>query len=283
MSETFYYEKYFNSILKGDSKSAIKAVVDALSTGLTAPEIYLKIVCRAQNELGLLWNTKTITITQEHIATQISLSAISLLKEKTPPKPALGARVIVSTPYEDPHYFASKVIADFFYFDGWEVFFPGNNTPNVDLLKYIAEKQIELACFSITLDPSSDFYDLLKLLKSKNKNVKIAVGGQKASHFKNNKYVDLILNDPEEALLKCKKLLGLAATDQGLSQLLSHIGSKISEARHKSNIKQSELAKIANLDRAYLSALENGKQNASVAVLLKIASALNMEVRNFFE
>ena len=42
---------------------------------------------------------------------------------------------------------------------------------------------------------------------------------------------------------------------------------------------QAQLASVAELDRTYISALENGKKNATVSSLLRIAEALEIELR----
>ena len=62
--------------------------------------------------------------------------------------------------------------------------------------------------------------------------------------------------------------------DPSLAQLLSVIGSRVREARKDLGLSQTEVARSAGLDRAYLSSIEHGKQNVTVAALLRLANAL---------
>ena len=63
-----------------------------------------------------------------------------------------------------------------------------------------------------------------------------------------------------------------------LSSLLGGIGSAVKARRLALGLSQSDLAEKAAVDRGYLSAIENGKQNLSLAALLKIALAIEMPI-----
>lgn len=58
---------------------------------------------------------------------------------------------------------------------------------------------------------------------------------------------------------------------------LKSIGTKIAETRKRSGITQEDLAGMAEIDRSYLSEIENGHKNMSVLSLLKIAEALKVK------
>lgn len=58
--------------------------------------------------------------------------------------------------------------------------------------------------------------------------------------------------------------------------------TKLVEARKKLNLSQYELAHRVNIDRAYLTNIENGKGNPSLKVASRIAKELNMSVDDLF-
>lgn len=58
---------------------------------------------------------------------------------------------------------------------------------------------------------------------------------------------------------------------------LQTLGCKIAQARKDAGLSQEDLAGLAEMDRSYLSEIENGKKNLSVLALLKIAKALGVE------
>ncbi len=55
---------------------------------------------------------------------------------------------------------------------------------------------------------------------------------------------------------------------------LEAIGRNIARLRTKKKLSQEDLCGLADIDRSYLSEIENGHKNFSIAVLFKIARAL---------
>jgi len=60
------------------------------------------------------------------------------------------------------------------------------------------------------------------------------------------------------------------------------IGLRIKILREKNNISQKDLAYTSNLDRSYIASVENGKRNISIINIEKIATALNISIKEFF-
>jgi transcriptional regulator with XRE-family HTH domain len=59
---------------------------------------------------------------------------------------------------------------------------------------------------------------------------------------------------------------------------LKIIGQNIVKYRKQKNMTQEDLCGVAEIDRSYLSEVENGKANVSVQTLVKIAEALNIDL-----
>lgn len=55
-------------------------------------------------------------------------------------------------------------------------------------------------------------------------------------------------------------------------------GSKVYLIRQEKGISQEKLALEANIDRTYISDIENGKRNISLEIAYKIANALNIHL-----
>ncbi len=61
------------------------------------------------------------------------------------------------------------------------------------------------------------------------------------------------------------------------------IGLRIKELRDKSEMSQKDLAYNADLDRSYIASIENGQRNVSIVNIEKIAAALNVTLKEFFD
>jgi len=66
-------------------------------------------------------------------------------------------------------------------------------------------------------------------------------------------------------------------------EIKKNIGLRIKELRTKLGISQQELSYRCELDRTYITSVENGKRNISIVNLEKIAHALNLTIKEFFD
>jgi transcriptional regulator with XRE-family HTH domain len=60
------------------------------------------------------------------------------------------------------------------------------------------------------------------------------------------------------------------------------VGVRIRELRASQQITQEELAHRARLDRTYINSIENGRRNVSIVNVERIAKALGVTVKEFF-
>ena len=65
-------------------------------------------------------------------------------------------------------------------------------------------------------------------------------------------------------------------------EFLIQLGRRIAEIRKKKEMSQVDLGSEINMEKTNLSAIENGRQNASSLTLKKIASAMGCEVKDLF-
>jgi len=60
------------------------------------------------------------------------------------------------------------------------------------------------------------------------------------------------------------------------------IGQRIKELRETSSMPQKDLSYAADLDRSYIASVENGQRNISIINIEKIATALGVTLKDFF-
>ena len=60
------------------------------------------------------------------------------------------------------------------------------------------------------------------------------------------------------------------------------VGQRIKELRHERALTQEALANKADVDRTYMTDVENGRRNISIEVLEKIIKALDVSFQEFF-
>jgi transcriptional regulator with XRE-family HTH domain len=60
------------------------------------------------------------------------------------------------------------------------------------------------------------------------------------------------------------------------------IGIRIKELRELNSMSQKDLAYTSDLDRSYIASVENGQRNISIVNIEKIANALKISLKDFF-
>ncbi|MBN1183712.1 MAG: helix-turn-helix transcriptional regulator [Bacteroidales bacterium] len=65
-------------------------------------------------------------------------------------------------------------------------------------------------------------------------------------------------------------------------EIKTKIGIRIKELREIKNMSQKELSYSSDLDRSYIASVENGKRNISIVNIEKIAKALDVTLKVFF-
>lgn len=60
------------------------------------------------------------------------------------------------------------------------------------------------------------------------------------------------------------------------------IGQRIKTLREAANMSQKDLSYSADLDRSYIASVENGQRNISIMNIEKIAIALGVTLKEFF-
>lgn len=67
-----------------------------------------------------------------------------------------------------------------------------------------------------------------------------------------------------------------------IMEIQKKFGSRVRDIRKQKKFSQETLALACNLDRTYIGGVERGERNISLANIYKIAEALNVDVKEFF-
>lgn len=271
-------EKALQAMLAADPKKLESATSESLLAGFSPLSVELQILAPALQEVGNLWHEGKINVAQEHLATQLTMSQMERLRRELKPRKLLGFHAVVTAVEGEIHALGARLVADVLYHDGWSVDFLGADTPTLDLVEFVQHRSADLAVLSVTLEDNVPRgVQAMRELKKLKKGPKVLVGGRAvSSEAMQARFdeADAISLDIATVAPEARRLVGLA-TDRSLDSYLQRIGERIQSRRKELGWNQSVLASKAGLDRTYISALERGKQNLTLAALLKLAEALD--------
>lgn len=275
-------DSYRDAILAGNSDAAHQIIDQGLASGIIPSKLYLDVLMPVQVAIGAMWHKGDVSIPQEHIATQITLRQMGRLKALLKTRLKLGLKAVVSSVEGDQHFIGAQAVADFLAVDGWEVDFLGADVPTDHLVPFAKARGAHLVCVSCSLTSLVPVATkLVQELRKINPAPKVLVGGAAfvlhpdlASHVGADAYTP----DPQQAVTLARQVCGILSAENSLGLFLRKLGHSVHEYRKVRGLSQQELASSSDLDRAYISAVEHGKQNISIGAISKLAKALDVSI-----
>ena len=247
--------------------------------------IYLDLIRSILNHVGTLWHEGKILISEEHRATQFCLLLMDTVRNNFRIPQPNGLKISLSTIEDDKHVIGSYMAADFFRWDGWNVELLGSSIPNNDLITYIRASLPDFVLLSSTYPKSeSKLEEAIQLIKTLEKNIKIIIGGPGAQLIKeSNKNIDGFAENPLQAITLANSLVDSNPSMIPLETILMSLGYKIQTVRKNMNISQNTLSEKSGLARTFISAVEQGKQNVSLASLKSISDSLGISLGSMLQ
>jgi methanogenic corrinoid protein MtbC1/DNA-binding XRE family transcriptional regulator len=271
--------RLLNHLTSVDRTGSVSVIEEALRYNCTPAAIYNSVITPAMVDLGELWHGGRITIAHEHHASQIVDSLINMVAQKSQRLLINGLRALVTSPSGENHWIGAKIFANLLFLEGWDVEYIGVDTPAEDLAIYLTEVEIDVVAFSVVLPGNiMSVEDAVSTIESLDNPPFVILGGPAFKGFSGEIGKAAIVDNSATGLTVLQDAMGIGAGKLSLQDTLLGVGGKVLEIRRAKGMNQGELAVLAGVDRAYISLVENGKQNLTMAALFKLAEALGTSV-----
>jgi methanogenic corrinoid protein MtbC1/DNA-binding XRE family transcriptional regulator len=278
---------YLQALLAGDERAAIKVVDPLLEKGASVVDFYLKLFTPALQRVGELWCAGDISVADERLATEITITIMDRLRLAMKLPRRLSDRILISCIEGERHYVGARMVADLFQMEGWQVDFLGPDVPTPALAAMILQRRPRLVGLSVTLPQNkrhiADVVDEMAGLKFP---PVMVLGGQAVSANDCWNSADLIIkvaSNAQVGLKMARQLLRPEHPRALLQKYLKQLGFTVRRLRSEAGWTQQQLAKATGLTRAYVVGVEGGKQNVTMDVVIRLANALGVAPDRFFE
>ncbi len=265
-----------DALLRGDRDRALELLRAQLAQAVSAAEVLTGLLAPAVAEVGDLWHAGRVSVADEHLATHTAWACVESLRGSLPRVPPHGLGAVVACPEGDHHGLGARVMAELLHLDGWQVAFLGANTPAEALVDYAARVGAALVVIGVTVtDAREGATRAAEGLRALPSPPLVIVGGPAVRPPDRELGADLAVSDAPTALQAARRLVGVAPEDT-LARYLEALGDRLRHLRRAAGLSQQALAERAGLDRTYVSAIERGRQNVTLAAVLRLAEALGV-------
>jgi methanogenic corrinoid protein MtbC1 len=138
------------ALLSGNKNTAHAVLSRGLKQGNSLIDMELHIIQPALYGIGEKWQANQVTVAQEHMATAIAQSVMSVALQNTQPLPALDKRILLACVEGNNHMVGLQMVADAFLLAGWDVQFLGANVATRAILEQVSQWRPDLIGLSVS-------------------------------------------------------------------------------------------------------------------------------------
>jgi methanogenic corrinoid protein MtbC1/DNA-binding XRE family transcriptional regulator len=238
------------------------------------------VITPALITIGDLWCKKEIGVAEEHLASQLVVSQLERLSSMYAWRDRLlFFRVLVGCIEGERHWLGARMFADLCLSHGWSAEFLGADVPDAALIEIVRKREPQVVALSATMASGLDHIRrVARSLAALPKPPKIILGGQAFAEppLRTFGAGGIIARTSADGLEIALKFLRANRPKAVLKEYLMTLGRRVRELRLKKGWTQEQLAAGARVTRVCIVAVEGGKQNVSMDIVIRLANALGI-------
>jgi methanogenic corrinoid protein MtbC1 len=141
------------ALLVGDHRRALAIVNACIDAGRSLVDIESNVIQTVMYRIGAKWQANEVTVAQEHLATAIVQSVMTVALLKSTPAAPNNKRVLLACVAGNHHTIGLRMVADSFQLAGWDIRYLGANVPTSSLIQQIGEWSPDLVGLSLSFAP----------------------------------------------------------------------------------------------------------------------------------
>jgi methanogenic corrinoid protein MtbC1 len=138
------------ALLAGNQREALAIVSRCMDSGHTLVDVEVHIIQAAMYKIGEKWQSNQISVAQEHIATAIVQSVMTVALLRSTPPAAINKSVLLACVAGNHHTIGLRMVADSFQLAGWEIQYLGADVPTASLIQQIGKWSPNLVGLSLS-------------------------------------------------------------------------------------------------------------------------------------
>jgi methanogenic corrinoid protein MtbC1/DNA-binding XRE family transcriptional regulator len=273
---------YARALTDGNAQTSGRVIEQLLNRRCSLGEIYSQVITPSLVSIGDLWCTKVIGVADEHLATQIVLRHLDRLSSLFSWQDGRAPfRVLVACVEGERHYIGARMFTDLCLSHGWSAEFLGPDVPNDALIDTAKKRAPHVVALSATMAQGLEHLRRLTgELSALAPAPTILWGGQaiagRTPTLPAHGGAVALARDAVDGLEIALKFLRANRPKVILKEYLLALGRRVRELRLKRGWTQEQLADAARVARVCIVAVEGGKQNVSMDIVIRLANALGV-------
>lgn len=273
--------RYARALLSGDGDGSMEVIDELVATQQTLGDIYLKVVTPALEGVGDSWCRGDIGVGEQKLATEIVIGQMDRLRAHFAPLARRSFyRVMIACIEGEQHFIGARMTADLCGARGWNVDFLGPNVPNEAVVAMVYRRRPQVLGLSATMTQGVEHVRwLVRELDNSAPDVRVVIGGQAIVDDSSVKNLSRHCEVASDIMIGVGSIGRALRADRPKSVLKEYqlvLARRVRELRTQRGWTQERLAEVTQVTRACINAVEGGKQNVSMDILVRMANALEV-------
>jgi methanogenic corrinoid protein MtbC1/DNA-binding XRE family transcriptional regulator len=273
--------EYARALAEGDAQTSHLVVEDLLTRRCSLGEIYSQVITPSLASIGDLWCKNDISVAEEHLATQLVLTHLDRLSSRFAWRDRLSSyRLLVGCVEGERHWLGSRMFADLCASHGWSAEFLGPDVPGGALIDIVRKRGPQVVALSATMAPGVEHARMMgRALSALANPPRMILGGQAITSLPTARNFGsgcVVARNAVDGLEIALKFLRANRPKAILKEYLFALGRRVRDLRLKKGWTQEQLADGARVTRVCIVAVEGGKQNVSMDIVIRLANALGV-------
>jgi MerR family transcriptional regulator, light-induced transcriptional regulator len=190
-----YRSDYLHAVLNREKATAEEVVLAMIREGSSLADVY-RVLGAAQVEVGSLWERGSITVSDEHFATGVTLDCVSMAADRLRTFRREPTGFAYLSPAEGEfHIVGLMMLSELLRSDGWETALNRSGTLQPALRELTANRKVKLFCLSATMP--SNVPGVVKAVQAIRRTpafgaAKILVGGPAFEHAEDREAIQVV-------------------------------------------------------------------------------------------
>ena len=181
-----FRKELYNHLSKGDFQESLNLYI-VYQTNMGTTDFFDCILTPVMYQVGDLWEKNKISVSTEHICSNIAHSIVNVIMEKNS-VPQTKQKILVCTPNGEQHNLGCKILESYLLCKGYKVTNLSPSAPSESILQSIKTIKPDAVLVSITLQDNIKVAQRLVKKIREHYNSPIFIGGQ--ALFVNNSNFD---------------------------------------------------------------------------------------------
>ena len=171
---------FTHALLVGDPEAAESTAREAIDNGMTTAAIDVELIAPALFMVGEKWALGEISVADEHLASEIALRVLALLRvARRTRRERVGRRVLLLAPEGERHTIGLNMACDLLLAAGYETRLLGADVPLTDIAVAVTRHEADIVAMTATMADSAERVDAaLDYLRAVHPDITVVLGGR---------------------------------------------------------------------------------------------------------